>query len=530
MLATLALAGAGTVRLPARAQSADVWSPTDGLRVAGPISGLEPFDPALARDVQQLPVLRQVFRGLTSFTPEMGTTPDLAAEITPSSDATRYEIVLREDIAFHDGRAITSGDVLASFVRALSPSIASGDRSALVAATYLGGIVGAQEVLDGTATTLRGFVQTSDRAFTIELIVPDAAFPQKLASVAASVVDAQTWGTTVFPNGSGPYRVTAYDAASTLDLMRSDGWWGETPAIERVTIRLGNAATQPVNLFQAGDIDLVDGMTADAMRLLTDPASGAAIGEVIETPLFSLTYLALGTQTAPLDDVHVRRAIQRMFPVATFAAAGSGNVVAAEGVIPPGMLGETWAAMLPPIDIDAARAELAQSRYGDASSVPPITVFTGQMSPADPLHNVGVALQELVGEPLGLTIEPVGVEWGDFLSGLPQGRFPTYGITWVADYPDPEAMLGVLFGSDSSENYSGYANPEFDALLAAAQTAGEEQERIAAFRQAQQVLIDDAAVIPLYFDIGYTALRPGVTGVPVSPIGILGFEAIRGAS
>ena len=147
---------------------------------------------------------------------------------------------------------------------------------------------------------------------------------------------------------------------------------------------------------------------------------------------------------------------------------------------------------------------------------------------ADPLRNVGVALQEVLGETIGLRVNPVSVAGGDFLSGLPAGRFPTYSLTWVADFPDPSAFLQVLFGSSSPDNYSGYRSATFDTMVADALAAQDEESRFAAFAAAQQVLIDDAAIIPIAFDIGYTAYRTGISGVPVSPIGLVGLEAVVG--
>jgi oligopeptide transport system substrate-binding protein len=159
----------------------------------------------------------------------------------------------------------------------------------------------------------------------------------------------------------------------------------------------------------------------------------------------------------------------------------------------------------------------------------PIAIHTGQTTLSDPLRNVGVALQEYLGAHLGLRIEPVSVAWGDFLAGLATGRFPTHSLTWVADYPDPSAFLNVLFGSASPDNYARYRSDAFDALVAEALSTPDEVSRAALFAQAQQVLIDDAVVVPISFDIGYTAFRTGIGGVPVTPIGLVGLESIHGS-
>ncbi|MGI8484225.1 MAG: ABC transporter substrate-binding protein [Thermomicrobiales bacterium] len=508
--------------------SAPGWTPAAGLRLAGPSTGLAVLDPALARDFLDMPVLRQIFRGILEFDQDLKAVPALAEKMDVSADARDYTFTLRPDAKFHDGRAVVAADIHASFVRSLYPGTAGGDVSSLAAASYLGGIAGAANIVNGSATTLSGFEVISDRVFTIRLVQPDAAFPLKLASVPASIVDATQSRDALIPNGTGPYAVTAFAPGESLALTVSPTWHGKAPAVSTISFRLGDSASQPLNLFQGGEIDVLDGIPNDQMLLLKDPASGVEIGDIISTSLFSVFYLALSTTVAPLDDIYIRRALQHGFPGAKLATSNAGNVAAARGFLPPGMLGQDWIADIPPYDLDAARQAIAQSRYGTAANVPPIALFGGQTSIADPLHNVGVAMQETAGVELGLTFEPVSVAWSDFVTGLPRRRFSSYSITWIADYPDPESLLWVLFGSDSTENYTGYRNDAFDALLAEARSSLDQTDRIGLYRRAQQMLIDDAVLIPLFFDIGYTAMRPGIVGVPVTPIGMLGLESVSG--
>jgi oligopeptide transport system substrate-binding protein len=87
--------------------------------------------------------------------------------------------------------------------------------------------------------------------------------------------------------------------------------------------------------------------------------------------------------------------------------------------------------------------------------------------------------------------------------------------------------LWMLFGSDSPDNYTGYRNREFDGLLTEAAGVVDATARVPLYTAAQQVLLDDGAVIPFYFDVGHTLVRPEVSGLEVTPLGILGFEHVR---
>lgn len=499
------------------------WAPANGLRLAGPTQGVESLDPALVRDLDTIFIARQLCRGLVGYDDTLLPVPELAASIDVSEDGRVYTFVLRDDARFHDGRVIEADDVVFSLTRALDPRTSGGNLARLPGPTYLGDIVGAQSLMQGQSDTLEGVVARDNATVVVSLEAPSSTFPMRMAAMPAAVLDRRQAmddpGWWHHMNGSGPYRIGSY-ADDSLVLEAVDSWWGEDIAVQRVEIRLGVGASRPVNLFQQGHVDLVPQMPPELVSLVQDPASGIGNAKVLETPEFALAYVAFGNQHPPLDDIHIRKALQRVFPAALFAdAAYDGRVLEAEGVIPPGMLGRDWPAMLPDVDVDAANAEIASSRYGDAAAVPPIRIRAADIAPVE-------ALRDVAQRELGLTIEAVQVGWFDFLQGLSSQEWEAYSLFWGVDYPDPEALLDVLFGSDSQENYTGYSNPAFDALLAEAKAERDDVSRAEILMQAQQVLIDDAAVIPLYVPVRYSLARAGMAQIPVTPMGLLGLEAL----
>ncbi|MBA2246624.1 MAG: hypothetical protein H0W23_00730, partial [Chloroflexia bacterium] len=236
------------------------------------------------------------------------------------------------------------------------------------------------------------------------------------------------------------------------------------------------------------------------------------------------SYIALGNREPPLDDRHIRRALRLVFPSSMIAEATfDGAVRSATGLIPDGMLGRNWDVGSMGPDLEAARAEIRASRYGSAPRVPPIVIHAANIAPVETLRDV-------VERDLGLVIEAVAVNWPDFLGGLAAKAFPAYALYWGADYPDPESLLWMLFGSDSPENYTGYRNDEFDTILAEARNERDDALRSHLYEIAHRLLIEDAAVIPLYGDIAYTAVKRGIDGLAVTPMGLLGLETIRAGS
>jgi oligopeptide transport system substrate-binding protein len=405
-----------------------------------------------------------------------------------------------------------------SWTRALDPATAGGNRDNLAAITYLRDIAGAGDVLSGASTRLAGVQVTGDRTLSIALSDPSPAFLMKLASVPASIVDTSA----SIPNGSGPYAVEAWDPAASLTLRASPTWWAGEPATTSIQIRLGISASQPLNLYQAGEIDLVRNVQPELVDLVEDPASGISYGDLMVSNKFAVSYIALGNTEPPLDDVHVRRALRMVFPSALVAKSTyRGEAIPATGLLPPGMLGESWDVPPEVSGTGAARAELAKSRYGDAAALPPIPIHAADPTAVEALRDVAAA-------ELGLTVQAIAVAWPDFVPGLAKHRFPAYALYWEADYPDPESMIDMLFASDSADNYTGYTNPELDALLLEAHVS-DRAGRVAAYHLANQLLVEDGAVIPLCHWRAHTLVRKGIAGVTPTAMGIRGLESIHAA-
>lgn len=485
-------------------------------RMAGSIDDPVSLDPARARDLSTAFLVRQLFRGLTRLNDELTAEPELAERIEISPDGRIYTFTLRPDITFHNGDPITADDVVFSLTRALTPATTGGNAALLAGPTYLSDILGAGDVLSGASDTLTGVRALDERTVEIELVEPNSSFLTKLASPAVAVVDrndvtrAEWWRS---PNGSGPFRITEWTPGERLRFGRFDAFFAGPPPLAEINILLGPGASQPFNLYQAGSIDTTGLPILSAERAL-DPESELA-DEVTVAPVLATGFIALRSDVEPLDDPHVRRAILLAFPRHQIAEATfSGLLSPADGLVPPGMLGREWPVDAAPYDLEAAKEELAQSRYGSAEAAPPIEIYTAGSVGSE-------ALRDVLEADLGLQVDVIQIDWPEFNIGLTERGYPAYELLWGADYPDPETFLWSLFGSDSPDNYSDYANPAYDALLAEAALTLDEDERAEFYDQAQDVLADDNVLIPLYHETRYTLAKPAVHGLTVTPLGIL---------
>ncbi|MGH2550548.1 MAG: ABC transporter substrate-binding protein, partial [Thermomicrobiales bacterium] len=285
-----------------------------------------------------------------------------------------------------------------------------------------------------------------------------------------------------------------------------------------ITILLGTNAYGAFNLYQSNRVE-VCGISSDDVDRVTAPESTLG-DELITAKLFSTEYITFRTDIVPLDDINLRRALIQAFPHDRIAEVMfDGHVDIADGIVPDGMLGAEWPVTIIPYDPEQAVASFKQSKYANVTDIPDIQIYsTGNQA-------VG-AFRDVVKEVLGLTIDDINVQSAEFFDGLALRQYPAYALYWGADYPDPATFLQSLFATGSSDNYLDYSNPEFDALLQEAALEQDPATRAATYLKAQQIVIDDAVVIPTYHDVGYYLRKSYVKGLEYTPLGLLQLETI----
>ena len=492
------------------------------LRLAGLTQGPETLDPHLARDLPTDFLLRQLFRGLTRLGPDLQPTPELAERIEVSGDGLDYTFVLRPEATFHDGRQVSATDVVFSLAHALDPATAGGEAALLRGPTFLSDIVGAREFVTGEATSLAGVEALDGRTVRIRLVEPRATFLMKLAAVQAAILDPYTvaadpeWWRR--PNGTGPFALAEWVPDDRLWLARFDGFFAGPPPLERVEFALGPRAFQSFNLYQAGSIDL-DSVPLEAVDAVLSSRTSLS-REVTISPALGTYYVAFRTDVPPLDDPRVRRALFLAFPREKIAELTyNGHAEAATGLIPSGMLDREWPVTTEPYDLEAARAEIAASRYGSPEEVPSLEIYTAYGGPAE-------ALRDVLQRDLGLAVVVYSVDWTQFLEALARRRYPAYAWYWGADYPDPENFLWALFGDDSPDNYVDYVNPAMNELVGLARVEPYLERRAELYAEAQALLMADHAVMPIYHDRHYSLAKPYVHGIELTPLGILRLDTI----
>jgi ABC-type transport system substrate-binding protein len=225
----------------------------------------------------------------------------------------------------------------------------------------------------------------------------------------------------------------------------------------------------------------------------------------------------MNPQKAPFDDPKVRQAFAMTIDRENINTVLYYNAFrVADGFLPPEMPGYTESVHAYPYDPQKAKQLVQDSKY--AGKLPRITLSYGGGGAAPP--DLLTAIQKGWQDNLGADVELQAVDVSAFLREQRKGQFQMLSDGWSADYPDPEDFLGKLFASDSPLNYVKYKNDEVDKLLQQAKVDQDRTKRFQLYAQAEQKILDDATVIPLFWPVSHQLVKSCVKNLPAASMTI----------
>jgi len=485
--------------------------PSDGQVLHVPGGDPPTLDPHLSGDATSAEYIVEIFSGLVTFDQDLNVVPDLAERWEVSEDGTVYTFFLRENARFHNGKPVRAQDFKWSIERACDPRTRS-----ITADTYLGEVIGCRDKLRGKADEVAGVQVLDDYTLEITIDQPRVYFLSKLTYPTAYVLDQEnierggrTW--TDQPNGTGPFKLTEFSFGERIVLERNENYYREPqPQLERIEFTLGGGSRMV--MYEQGELDMTAVGLNDIERV-TDPTNPLN-QELSINDTLGIFYIGLNVNQPPFDDMKVRQAFNHALDKERIIdVVYKETVPVAWGIVPPTMPNYENPDLEPlEYDVEKAQQLIAESKYGDVSEFPDITFYVlGAGGATGRLIEAVVASYE---EALGVPIEVQQTDWATFLSDLnnPDNINQMWGgeAGWIADYPDPHDFLDVLFRCDSMQNHTGYCNPEVDALLDQAAIEQDPQQRERLYQQVEQIVVNEAPWVPLFFGAEYWLTKPYV--------------------
>ena len=497
---------------PAKAQD----RATEGGVYRRPLGG-EPatLDPPRITDVYGRPVAEQIFDGLVTFDQTLAITPALAQYWRASRDGLTWTFTLRKGVKFHHGREVTADDVVFSFTRILDPRLRSSAADSFLA------IKGAAEFREGRARTVSGLVAVDPHTVQITLVEALRPFVSQLAVGHAKIVPrdlveqrGDAFGAQ--PVGTGPFRFSRWERGKSLELTANPDYFGGAPRLSRVLYKImpGEQSVAMFEEFRKGNFEDSPVPTPDHQRIATNNAGYV----YVKRPGFNLRHYGFNTRLKPLDDRRVRQAIVAAIDrSAILEEIFENRFTPAHGVLPPGTLGFNPALKTTPYDPRRSRELLAAAGYPGGRGLPPITFWSSVRS--DRVQREHERMRKAL-QAVGITAEfKYETDWPTFSRMLVEGKAQAFLYAWFGDVPDPDNFLDLLFYSKSPRNLTGYSNPQVDSLLIQSRNEPDVVRRVDLYRRAEQLILDDAPLLPVWHYPYERVFQAYVRGLQVSGLG-----------
>lgn len=466
-----------------------------------PITGdIQSLDPAKVFMVVESEVIPNIFETLTREVEGARVVPWLASEIKTEEGGKRYRFFLRQNVRFHDGRRVTARDVRHSFERLLQSS--ESKRKWL-----LSPIVGAKALLNGESTDLSGLQIVSSSEFTIELENPIVFFPALLTFVSTSILPE---GSANFQEnwkhgcaGTGPYRVVYFEPSRRLELEANPHYWRrDFPKNDGLTFYFQSSPAEILSEFRAGRFSLAwDLFPFEVESLRHDPEMGS---KYQETPLLSTYYVVFNTKRGPLTNLKLRRQLIDSIEVDAIVKQHLGRLgIPANSLIPPGLLGYEPRHRKP--------SRTPQELSGDPIELTAIinSVYEGPYSAlsSDLLSRFNQC---------GFHIRTVAETKSEYHKVLDSADVDLIVTRWVADYPDADTFVDNLLHSEKGIIGKVCGSPEMDHLIEKGRTEMDSLVRHAIYREIEEMIEQQAILLPLFHEQAYRFARPEVQGFDLS--------------
>lgn len=481
--------------------------------------------PLSVTDVYANRVASQIFEGLVRIDPtSVEVVPSIAESFEVGEDSKVFTFKLREDVFFHDdacfengeGRKVTAND----FEYSLTFACSKNDLNEL---SWLlkDKVLGAKAYYNGEADKVEGITVVDDHTIKIELATPFSGFQKVLAHTGLSVFPKEAYDKYgeeigLHPVGTGAFMLKSL-AEDKVVLTRNGKYWdkddfgNELPFLDKIVMTYSEDKTDELLSFRKEEIDLVLDIPVEEVENVLGTLREAQAGENVKHIVDSKSSMSVSYYGfAHESEVFSKKEVRKAFNLA----------IDREAIIETWLEGEGWAAnhgFVPKMQgypyesvkgyefsPDQAKALLAQAGYPNGKGFPTIDLYVNGLEGSG-THKLAKAVAFSLKQNIGVNLNVKLVSIEEREDAIRNNEAIFWRSGWVADYPDPENFLNLFYGgnmdnNDVNVNPFKYKNPTFDALFEKALAETNEEKRMELLAECDQMIIDDAVVLPLLTD------------------------------
>lgn len=506
------------------------------------MGGLSSLDPAATSNFENIWAVNQLYNGLVQMSDSLKILPCIAKSWVISEDGLAYTFKLRNDVFFHDhevfiggiGRKVVAKDFVYSFNRLYDPKVSS-------ALSLLENI--------NQDKGKKGFDASNDETFIIYLKKPFSPFLGILTMKFFSVVpeEAALKFKEDFrrnPVGTGPFKFKYWEEGTRLVMHKNEKYFEfenkhRLPYLDAVSVTFIREKEAAFMQFLKGDIDMLSGIDAfnPAEVLDADGKLKAFYQDkfYLQTQSYIKTdYIGIlvddslpHVKNSPLKLKAIRKAINYAFDREKLIKYFHNNIgyAANSGFIPKGLKSynpkKVKGYYYSP---EKVKKYLAEAGYPNGKGLPVITLNTTE-NYMDILEYIQGQLNEN-NIKLKINIQNSTV----LKTGVAKNEFNLFKKSWIGDYADEENFMSLFYSKNFSPkgfNYTHYKNEEFDKLFDLAQVEKNDSLKTVLYQKMDQLLIDDAPVIPLYYDQIIRLVRHNIANLGNNPMNLLNLKQVK---
>jgi ABC-type transport system substrate-binding protein len=503
-------------------------------------TGIASLDPAFAKNQSIMWAVHQLYNTLVEVDSNLNIVPSLAKNWEFSEDRKTILFHLRDDVFFHDdaafpgikGRRMIAEDVAYSFKRIQDKKLAS---------------PGAW-IFNNKVDTVNAFIAIDDSTFQLKLLKPYNPILGILSMQYCSIVPKEAvekYGDSFRSHavGTGPFQFVAWEEGQALILKKNKNYFEKDatgkslPYLDGIKVSFYDSKATEFLLFRQKQLSFINDIDAsfkDEVLTKRGTLRESWNGKLIlqTNPYLNIEYLGVLVDStnelvknSPTRLKKIRQAINYGFDRRKMVLylRNSIGIPAESGFVPVG---------LPSFDSSVVKGYnynpekskqlLREAGFENGNGLPAITVYT------IPIYaDIGVYISRQLQE-LGIKVQVEVVQKARLLQMTSSSQALFFRGSWIADYPDAENYLSVFYSKNPAPpNYTRYKNPEFDLAFEKALAVVNDSIRMKLYQQADQIMIDDAPVVPLWYDKVIRLVQNNVEGFRPNALNLLELRAAR---
>lgn len=527
-----------------------------GVLKVNEVNNIKSLMPIAINEMSSYHLASQVYEGLVKYNQaDLTVLPALARSWDVSTDFKEYTFHLRSNVRFHNdrcfkdsiGRVVTANDVRDCFENLCSKNVNNSQYDV----TFKDRVEGANEFFaeskSGKVRTFSGIKVLDDSTITIRLVQGDANFLNILAMPGCYIYpkEAVAW----YGNdmrfkcvGTGPFYIEKIKEGEAVIMKKNPNYWGsdkngnKLPYLDGIKWTFVPDKKTEVMEFRRGNYDMIYRIPVEMFHdIFGDMENGkkSIDFDVYSSPALSTHYYGFNVQSNPFFSIkEIRQAFNLAIDrqkIADYTIKGEGTA-AIYGIVPhteffekqgydyKGLRGYTY-------NPDSAKKLLTLAGYPEGKGLPDFNLAINSGG-GDRNILVAVVISDMLKKNLGINVNMNVVTWPEHIESIQSGKSDFFRYAWIADYPDPESFLTLFYGKHVPQNYldksyvnfGRFKNERFDSLFVAARAEPDKAKRYKLFSKAEQIVIDEAACMPLFYDENFRLEQKNVRNLPENPM------------